>query len=134
MDNRTAVAYVNKMRGTPVPPSWPTMAMMPPERNPFTCRTPSRNLEHSSRPGVSHQQNGCFTVFLTIQPTLGFCQVDLFATRLNHQLSWRLDPFAQVTDALRLNCRNLGLHFPSLLPGRELPAKVPAGCNNITIY
>lgn len=56
-------------------------------------------------------------VFHTIQLTLGPFQVDLFVTRLNHQLlnyvSWRPDPFAQGTDALQLNYKNLeGYVFP----------------------
>ena len=111
----------------PVPPSWPTMAMVPSERNLFICRTPSRNLEYSSRPGVT--ASGVISrmdASQTIQLTLGPCQMDLFATRLNHQLvnyiSWRPDPFAQGTNALWLNCRNLdGYVFPPFcLVGRCL--------------
>ena len=48
-------------------------------------------------------------VFQIVQDILRTCQVDLFATRLNHQLpefiSWKPDPVAQGTDALQINMK-----------------------------
>ena len=48
---------------------------------------------------------------------MGPCQIDLFATCLNHQLdhyvSWRPDPFAMATDAFQITWRNYqGYAFP----------------------
>ena len=56
---------------------------------------------------------------------LGPCKVDLFATRLNHQLdhyvSWRPDPGAMATDAFHLSWKDLqGYAFP-LLTDRQVP-------------
>ena len=56
-------------------------------------------------------------VFSLIMRVVGRCQTDLFASRLNHQLpryiSWRPDPFAIGTDALRVNWTDLkGYAFP----------------------
>ena len=56
-------------------------------------------------------------VFHMIQQTLGPCQVDLFATRINHQLqkyiSGKPDPFAQGIDALKLDWKEMeGYAFP----------------------
>ena len=52
-----------------------------------------------------------------IQQTLDPCQVDLFATRINHQLQkyieWKPDPFAQGTDAFKLDWKEMeGYAFP----------------------
>ena len=71
----------------------------------------SRQVE-SSAEWMLHRE-----VFHMIQLALGLCQVDLFATRLNHQLpkyiSWRPDPFAQGTNALLWNWKYLeGYAFP----------------------
>ena len=45
-------------------------------------------------------------IFLILMREVHQCNVDLFATRLNHQLpqfvSWRPDPFALGTDAMRI--------------------------------
>jgi len=59
-------------------------------------------------------------VFQKVQGVLGPCLVDLFATRLNHQLpefiSWRPDPFAQGTDVVQVDWKTLkGYAFPLLL-------------------
>ena len=46
-------------------------------------------------------------VFRWIMSVLGPCRMDLFASRLNHQLqhyvSWRPDPFAVAADAFTLD-------------------------------
>jgi len=56
-------------------------------------------------------------IFHRVCYCLGPCRVDLFATRLNHQLdnyiSWRPGPGAIGTDALQVNWRDLeGYAFP----------------------
>ena len=101
------------------------------ERDPSVSRAPPRSGKHSCRPGVPADRNlngmevaqGSFPLDTA---DLGQCQMDLFATRLNHQLdhyvSWRPDPFAQETDAFRLNWKSLnGYVFPPFcLKGRCL--------------
>ena len=56
-------------------------------------------------------------VFIHIMHTLGWCQTDLFTSRLNHQLpryvAWKPDPFSVGTDALRMSWQGLhGYAFP----------------------
>ena len=56
-------------------------------------------------------------VFKYIMQVMGPCQIDLFATRLNHQLdhyvSWRPDSFATATDAFQITWRDYqGYAFP----------------------
>ena len=57
---------------------------------------------------------------------LGPCQLDLFATRLNHQLnrylSWKPDPFAMATDAFCISWKDKGGYAfpPFALIGRCL--------------
>jgi len=56
-------------------------------------------------------------VFICILQAMGPCQIDLFATRLNHQfncyVSWRPDPFAMATDAFEMPWKDQqGYAFP----------------------
>ena len=99
----------------PVPPGSPPVELVPGEKNPAVGRAvadqESRQVETSSE-WMLHK-----AVFHWTQQILGPCQMDLFATRLNHQLvnytSWRPDPFAQATDAFRLSWKGLnGYTFP----------------------
>ena len=65
----------------------------------------SRHVETSAE-WMLHKE-----VFQRVQDILGTCRVDLFATRLNHQLpefvSRKLDPLAQGTDALQVDWKTL---------------------------
>ena len=84
------------------------------------CTRESRTF-HSSAEWQLHKM-----VFQNILTLLGQCQVDLFATRLTHQLPqyvrWRPDPFAMATDAFQVCWTNVeGYAFPPFsLVGRCL--------------
>jgi len=126
MDNNTAVSYVNRMGGThslslslQACHLWhwclEKEILLSAQHLPGVANTmadqESRQIEASTE-WMLHRE-----VFHWIQQTLGRCQTDLFATRLNHQLdsyiSWRPDPFAQETDAFRLDWEGLnGYAFP----------------------
>ena len=120
MDNSTAVSYVNRMGGThslslslQACHLWhwclEKEILLSAQHLPGVANTmadqESRQIEASTE-WMLHRE-----VFHWIQQTLGRCQTDLFATRLNHQLdsyiSWRPDPFAQETDAFRLDWEGL---------------------------
>ena len=70
---------------------------------------------------------------------LGPCQIDLFATRLNHQLpqyvSWRPDPHAVATDAFEMRWAGFqGYAFPPFsLVGRCLRKVIQEECTIILI-
>ena len=90
-----------------------------------TADLESRQMETSAE-WMRHKE-----VFQRIQHILGSCQVDLFATRLNHQLpefiSWKPDQLAQGTDALQMDWKLIkGYTFP-LFPDREVLAEDPQG-------
>ena len=115
MDNRTAVSYVHHMGGTRSPAlsrlatqlwQWClernislTAEHLPGTDN-YIADEESRTIQ-SSAEWQLHQG-----VFRQILGSLGRCNIDLFATRLNAQLeqyvSWRPDPNAVGTDALQL--------------------------------
>ena len=141
MDNSTAVAYVNKMGGT----RSLSLSLQ-------ACHLWNRCLERrillsaEHLPGVANmvadQESWQVetssewklhrAVFHWTQQILGPCQMDLFATRLNHQLvnyaSWRPDPFAQATDAFRRSWkRTKQICIPSLWSGGEVPTKDQTG-------
>ena len=129
MDSTTAVAYINRMGGT----HSSTLSNI-------TCslwqwclqRAPGITLSAEHLPGIHNitadAESRTFhssvewqlvpSVFRGINTLLGPCQVDLFATRLNHQLpcyiSWCPDPFSMSTDAFQGKWTGfLGYAFPS---------------------
>ena len=58
-----------------------------------------------------------YNAFMLIQKVLGLCQIDLFASWLNHQLqkyvTWKPDPFAVATDVFQLSWKDrLEYAFP----------------------
>ena len=119
MDNKTAVFYVNKMGGTKSNALSHSACLLwqwclqkgitisaeylPGENNVIA--------DHESRLLLSSAEwmlnKG---VFRWLMEMMGPCRLDLFATRLNHQLdhyvSWRPDPFAQATDAFQILWRD----------------------------
>ena len=126
IDNTTAISYVNRMGGTH---SYNLSAiagslwqwclqrriMLSAEHLPGTLNiwadAESRTLPSSAEWKL--QESICHHVL----DLLGPCQVDLFATRLNHQLpqyvSWRPDPHAVVTDAFEMRWADFqGYAFP----------------------
>ena len=61
-----------------------------------------------------------------IQQTLGLCRVDLFASRLNHQLEAR--PLCPGNQCSPVELEESGrIHDSTLLPNWEMPAEDPAG-------
>jgi hypothetical protein len=116
MDNTTALTYINKYGGT-----------VSPELNRLTkelwlwCLERNITIQASHLPGtlnctadeesrVMRDRSDwmlCPKVFNKINLRTGPLQVDLFASRLNHQLreyvSWRPDPEAVATDAFTLD-------------------------------
>ena len=147
MDNSTAVAYANKMGGTRslslslqachlwnwclerrillLAEHLPGVANMVADQESLQVETSSEWMLHRA-------------VFHWTQQILGPCQMDLFATVLNHQLvnyaSWRPDPFAQATDVFRLSWKGLnGYAFPPFgLVGKCLQ-KIRQGQSTITM-
>ena len=126
MDNRTAVFYVNRMGGTRSPvlsrlaiQLWRwclernlsiTAEYLPGVDN-CVADEESRAVQSTSEWQLHHP------TFQQILATLGSCNIDLFATRLNAQLrqfvSWRPDPDAVGTDALQFLWSNWeGYAFP----------------------
>ena len=114
MDNTTAVAYVNNLGGT-VSPQLTTLAKtlwmwalqrditltaqhIPGVSN-IVADTESRTVRDRTDWKLSPE------IFSQINQIFGPLEVDLFASRLTHQLpcyfSWRLDPLAEATDAFR---------------------------------
>ena len=98
------------------------LAVVPSEGHHTVCRVPPRNSQPNSRcqiPNLSVLSQMTIASF-GIQENkhlLGSCQVDLFATRLNHQLpcyiSWCPDPFTTSTDAFHGKWTGfLGYAFP----------------------
>ena len=114
MDNTTAVAYVNNLGGT-VSPQLTTLAKtlwmwalqrditltaqhIPGVSN-IVADTESRTVRDRTDWKLSPE------IFSQINQIFGPLEVDLFASRLTHQLpryfSWRPDPLAEATDAFR---------------------------------
>jgi len=126
MDNQTAVSYVNRMGGTHSFPLMQEACLLW-----KWCLERGITLSAEYLPGlentVADQESRLIQTsaewklhpetFSLVQQVLGPCQVDLFATRLNHQMakyvSWRPDPYAMGTDAFQLCWLNLmGYAFP----------------------
>lgn len=126
MDNRTAIFYVNRMGGTHSP-ALSDLAIQLWQ----WCLERKLVLSAEHLPGIDNHvaDEESRTIrsvaewrlhqgtFRQITQTLGKCEVDLFATRLNTQLerfvSWRPDPEAIGSDALQLNWTDLmGYAFP----------------------
>ena len=126
MDNKTAIFYINRMGGTrsqsmvqPACQLWQwclqrgitlSAEYLPGAKNEIADKE-SRTMQSSAEWMLNAQ------VFKCIMQVMGPCQIDLFATRLNHQLdhyvSWRPDPFAMATDAFQITWRNYqGYAFP----------------------
>ena len=126
MDITTAISYINRMGGTHSHTLAKTACSLwqwclgrgivvsaehlPGSQNVIADR--ESQTFHSSAEWQLHRR-----VFQNILTLLGQCQVDLFATRLNHQLpqymSWRPDPFAMATDAIQVRWTNLEAYaFP----------------------
>ena len=114
MDNRTAVAYVNHMGGTRSPQLNSVATQL------WTwCLERGIMLSAEYLPGVDNRIADMESrtvqssaewqlrrdIFLSLMQEICQCDVDLFASRLNHQLplfiSWRPDPSAMGTDALQ---------------------------------
>ena len=126
MDNKTAVFYINKMGGTKSTAlshsacllwQWclqrgiTLSAEYLPGKNNVIADQESRSLLSSAEWMLNKE------VFNWLMKVMGQCQLDLFATRLNHQLqhyvSWRPDPFAVATDAFRISWKDQdGYAFP----------------------
>ena len=103
--------------------------LVPTEGNHPVCFSSSRSIQLGGRSGVKRGSNIWMLdkgVFQRILSTLGPCQVDLFATRLNHQLpnyvSWRPNPGAMEMDALQIHWKDMGGYAfpPFALIGRCL--------------
>ena len=118
MDNTTAVAYINNLGGT-VSPQLTTLAKtlwmwalqrditltaqhIPGVSN-IVADTESRTVRDRTDWKLSPE------IFSQINQIFGPLEVDLFASRLTHQLpryfSWRPDPLAEATDAFRQDWR-----------------------------
>ena len=126
MDNKTAIFYVNHMEGTraqslvqPACQLWQwclqrgitLSAEYLPGANNGIGDEESRTMQSSAEWMLNVQ------VFKCIIQVMGPCQINLFATCLNHQLdhylSWRPDPFTIATDAFQItwiDCQ--GYAFP----------------------
>lgn len=135
MDNTTAVAYVNHMGGT-------RSAQLTNQAKELWQECLSNNIQLSAEhiPGAKnttadYQSRLLQTsaewklhtrVFSKVLESLGECKVDLFATRLNTQLekyiSWKPDPSAIASDALKVPWKHLGGYAfpPFCLVGRCL--------------
>ena len=148
MDNTAAIAYVNHMGGT----RSPTLAKrakqlwlwclekgivisaehLPGVAN-ITADFQSRSLQSLAEWRLKPQ------IFNMILQNLSPCNVDLFATRLNAQLSryisWRPDPFAIATDALQVQWSRMeGYAFPPFcLIGRCLAKTKTEGSSILLI-
>ena len=126
MDSTTAVAYVNRMGGT----HSSTLSNMACSLWQW-CLQRGITLSAEHLPGIHNQtadaESRTFhssaewqllpSIFRRINTLLGPCQVDLFATRLNHQLpcyiSWRPDLFGMSKDAFQGKWTGfLGYAFP----------------------
>ena len=129
IDNSTAIAYLNNKGGThshqllhltlEIWKSCETkrlylLAQHVPERNNVVADEESRKMKDNNDWKIDSN---------VIQPLIKECQIDLFASRLTHQLdkyvSWRPDPGEIHVDAFTMNWRNLITYaFPpfSLIP------------------
>ncbi|XP_070554658.1 uncharacterized protein [Ptychodera flava] len=126
MDNRAAVAHVIRMGGTKSPTlvnlskeMWQyslahkiylTAEYLPGVNN-VIADWESRHVTDSSDWQLDPQ------IFKLINKQMGNLEVDLFASRINHQLekyiSWRPDPGAMATDALQISWGHMkGYAFP----------------------
>lgn len=126
MDNTSAVAYTNHMGGTQSPAlanraiqlwRWclergiSISAEYLPGKENTEADFQSRAIRSSAEWMLDPQ------IFHKIIQRLGPCNVDLFATRINAQLSryvtWKPEPFAMATDALQISWKGLwGYAFP----------------------
>jgi hypothetical protein len=129
MDNTTAVAYLHNIGGTHCPKLlhlalevWEWCE----KRNIFLLpqHIPGKtNVEADAESRVKRDLNDWRIHPKVIAPLNRYCTVDLFASRLTHQLkqyvSWRSDPNAMHIDAFTMDWSNLVAYaFPpfSLLP------------------
>jgi len=121
MDNTSALTYVRKMGGTRSPRLMKVACQLW-----DWCLHRGIILSASHLPGVINLEADQESrevktsaewmpnkeVFQRTLGTLGPCKVDLFATRLNHQLpnyvSWRPDPGAMETDAFQIHWKGMG--------------------------
>ena len=127
MDNSTTCFYVSKMGGTRSPNLMEESCRL----WRWWCLQRDITLSVEYLPGTSNwvaDRESCQVqtsaewklderVFRNVCQKYGPCQVDLFASRLNHQLekyvSWRPDPFAMATNALQISWSELkGCAFP----------------------
>ena len=121
MDNHSAVAYVNRMRGTHSlnSPSLSPVAVVSPEGHASNSRAPTRYPEYHSRPGIKTDGNICRvdapqgsipenTTHFGSLPGGPICD-----HQLPEFISWKPDPFAQGTDTLQVDWKLLrGYAFP----------------------
>lgn len=135
LDNVTAVAYLSRMGGTKSP------LMNRITRDLWAwCSQREITLSVEHIPGVSNQVADFESrntrdssdwklspeFFAQIQTRMGQSEIDLFASRLNRQLtnyvSWRSDPQAVATDAFQMSWTNLKAYLfpPFSLIGRCL--------------
>jgi hypothetical protein len=147
VDNMTALAYLLRMGGT-------KSALM----NQITrdiwdwCSTRDITLSAEHIPGVDNMAADWESrhvtdasdwqlnqdIFRQLQARLGTADVDLFASRLNHQIhryvSWRSDPLAWATDAFQIRWTELNAYLfpPFSLIGRCL-AKIRKDKATVTI-
>ena len=117
MDNTTAISYLNKMGGTHCPQLlhltleiWDWCE----KRKLFLLaqHIPGKiNVEADAESRIKRDLNDWKIHPAVIAPLIRHCTVDLFASRLTHQLkryvSWRPDPNAIHIDAFTLNWSNL---------------------------
>ena len=115
LDNQTAVSYVNHMGGTQshqlstlatqlwewcLKRGMTLSAEYLPGMENYVADFESRTIQSSAEWQLRKD------IFLILMREVHQCDVDLFATRLNHQLpqfvSWRQGPFALGTDAMRI--------------------------------
>jgi len=135
LDNRVAIAYLNKMGSTSLTPLCQLAIQVW-----DWCLVRHITLRAEYLPGVQnttadwesrhHQDSSdwqlCPSVFDTLNYQLGPFSIDLFASRTNHQLptycSWRPDPGASTIDAFSISWTKMTPYLfpPFCLVGRAL--------------
>ena len=135
LDNATAVAYINNMGGT-VSSQLTELAkelwMWALDRNLTLVAQHIPGLSNTIADAESRTLRDrsdwmlCPQIFQTIKKAFGPLDVDLFASRLTHQLpcffSWRPDPLAEAVDAFQQDWGRLkGFANPPLVPDRQSP-------------
>ena len=147
LDNRTAIAYLNRMGSSSLTPlcrlaiqvwDW-CLARQIVLRAEYLPGIENTTADWESR---HHQDSSdwqlCSSVFDTLSHMLGPFSIDLFASRMNHQLpsycSWRPDPGACTIDAFSVSWDEMTPYlFPPILPGRQSSVEDTPGLGRICL-